>query len=935
MGSESGSSNEYLDRFKQYYKGIIKQANVLSKGEETNEENYLELSDGLPLDKSNLIPHQYIVKFKENIKLTEKVQITFEKSTGCELLQYIPEHSYLVYINNDQVKKVQAYPQVSHLIPLTPKMKVDPNLIRDMESGVFESCSVNTPGRKVGGAIVHMSVSLVPELSSQSARDVAGQIRSACENLTNVKYLRVVSNRKVMISLQICSRHDLVLVVDILAHHPAIHWIERFDMERDGFLPENYNARLIVQQGSSRASIGDGPFYQVGITGKNQTVAITDSGLDVDHCFFHDPAASVPVIQSSDSLIRTVLNAPQAVESNHRKIKAYVAFMDRKDGGHGHGSHTSGTLAGKCLYPDSPICKHNGIAQDSKLVFFDVGCDLDGGCQCDSFDACPCYMYPEGKCPGKNKLVTPIDLYSGLFEPQYKLGARISSNSLGGKIGNGYTQSTQEIDKFQYEHDDFLVVWSAGNSGAKGYMTLTGPSKQAKNSIIVGASVSGIESWKEALKYRNYTQRANILRKKLTKKYNCKCGVCNIKKCSAIDKLKSEEGCNAYMGDNCKFKHKLKIMKKKLNFNVSFACSQKCALKSLEDEKLKPFFNEQNLADFSSLGPTLDGRIKPDIVAPGYFLLSARSHFGSQEGKCSLSNKNDMKLQLKEMGGTSMSTPVVASAATLVRQYFTDGFYPYGKPSVNAEYTQPSAALIKAILIQSARGMKGLARKTDSFTHFNKKHRTIFEGHGLINLSNTLKLANNPQTPQDLFVIDRQEITTDIIHSYTFNVGDNATELAITLAWTDYPASPMASLALVNDLDLKLEYETNGEVQSIYGNHLYNNNQPDRLNNVEKILIPLPPVNTDLIVTVKGHNVPHGPQKYSLVINGKKITKASRIRRSLDVTDVSPSNIVNFFNWEFALIITSLATALLVSVAVNIGLCVYSCIKRKATYANL
>jgi Subtilase family len=49
--------------------------------------------------------------------------------------------------------------------------------------------------------------------------------------------------------------------------------------------------------------------------------------------------------------------------------------------------------------------------------------------------------------------------------------------------------------------------------------------------------------------------------------------------------------------------------------------------------------------------------------------------------------------------GTSMATPLVAGAAILVRQYFTDGWYPLGIPKPAHKIATPSAALIKATLI--------------------------------------------------------------------------------------------------------------------------------------------------------------------------------------------------------------------------------------------
>lgn len=52
-----------------------------------------------------------------------------------------------------------------------------------------------------------------------------------------------------------------------------------------------------------------------------------------------------------------------------------------------------------------------------------------------------------------------------------------------------------------------------------------------------------------------------------------------------------------------------------------------------------------------------------------------------------------------------MATPVAAASATLLRQYFMDGFYPTGlRTSANAFI--PTGALVKAMLINSAVPMR-------------------------------------------------------------------------------------------------------------------------------------------------------------------------------------------------------------------------------------
>ncbi|WP_139490549.1 S8 family serine peptidase [Brevibacillus dissolubilis] len=58
-----------------------------------------------------------------------------------------------------------------------------------------------------------------------------------------------------------------------------------------------------------------------------------------------------------------------------------------------------------------------------------------------------------------------------------------------------------------------------------------------------------------------------------------------------------------------------------------------------------------NLRDFSSRGPTADGRIKPDIASPGYNIMAAKANSGN--GYVSYS-------------GTSMATPFTAGVAALM-----------------------------------------------------------------------------------------------------------------------------------------------------------------------------------------------------------------------------------------------------------------------------
>ena len=93
-------------------------------------------------------------------------------------------------------------------------------------------------------------------------------------------------------------------------------------------------------------------------------------------------------------------------------------------------------------------------------------------------------------------------------------------------------------------------------------------------------------------------------------------------------------------------------------------------------------------------GPTVDGRIKPDLIAPGIGITSANGY--SEPGECRVSTSS----------GTSLSSPLLAGTAALVRQYFTDGYYPEGKQPTENGFV-PMAALIKAVLVNSGERLTG------------------------------------------------------------------------------------------------------------------------------------------------------------------------------------------------------------------------------------
>jgi hypothetical protein len=238
------------------------------------------------------------------------------------------------------------------------------------------------------------------------------------------------------------------------------------------------------------------------------------------------------------------------------------------------------------------------------------------------------------------------------------------------------------------------------------------------------------------------------------------------------------------------------------------------------------------MADFSSCGPCEDGRIKPDVVAPGTWIASMASSAAPDEAAIAWSVIDDYYVY---MGGTSMSGPAAAGGAAAFVQY-------YQSTHTNAT---PSPALVKAALINSASELNEADGGPGPIPNFQ-------EGWGRVTLTNLIESQRNFQMLDQTALLS----TGEVYQQHTF-VGNSNQSLKITLAYTDVAGFPGAIPALVNDLDL----EVVGPDGTLYrGNQFFNGESipnatsSDSLNNVEAVHLaqPLP---GDYLVRVRGVNV--------------------------------------------------------------------------------
>ena len=277
------------------------------------------------------------------------------------------------------------------------------------------------------------------------------------------------------------------------------------------------------------------------------------------------------------------------------------------------------------------------------------------------------------------------------------------------------------------------------------------------------------------------------------------------------------------------------------------------------------------IADFSSRGPTEDGRISPQIVAPGKYILSAGA-LPEYWGECDeyvpdvmgmSGEQGDIALLFK--AGTSMATPVVSGTAALVRQYFEEEYYPVGRKKAGI-YIKPSGALVKAVLLNGAQtDIKGVDNGSGGVTPTTAYDNTI--GFGRVNLATSLYIEGFSSVQAQVWDRETLQDVVQEVKKYSVDIdrskGCQHKDLSVTLVWVEEAATPGCTLCVLNDIDLEVTRNSDSTVHYPNGR-----TGPDRVNNAERVVIQDVADKEDFTIQVRAHNLNVATQQFALVATG-------------------------------------------------------------------
>jgi hypothetical protein len=405
------------------------------------EANFVSFANGIILDTrtgepnlpAGLVVHEapgqvgyYIIQFEGPIR---REWVRELERRGLELFGYLPNYAMLGRLDREQHDLVKTLPRVRWVGLFQPAYKLQ-HVLLDAR-GFREVVIQLMPGEAREALVDFIAASggtVIDALTTSFATTVRAGIAA-----------------------------DLIPEI---AQLQEVLWIEEWTA------PEiaNNQCQWVTQTGWKSSPQPDTAMavrtsWQRGVRGQRLVLSTTDTGLNLGHDLFRDPALPV--------------TAP-GIWPDHRKVVAFKLYQGADAGENVyHGSHVNGTVAGDDS-ATSGSSYYDGMSIKGRLYFVDVS-NAGGGFVIGS-DLTPLWdsVYLGRGLPDS---VRPILQHSGSW------GA---SNSVG-----DYKLMDASTDAYSWAHPDFLNIMAAGNESNP--LRIRNPGI-AKNVITVGATGNGTSS---------------------------------------------------------------------------------------------------------------------------------------------------------------------------------------------------------------------------------------------------------------------------------------------------------------------------------------------------------------------------------------------------------------------------------------------------------
>lgn len=787
------------------------------------------------IDTTSEIPHGdfdndgaglFYVTFKSRFAGDRANIEKLEEQHGLRFDGYLPQSSYMLYAPHRKVGRLAENKNVLWVgaMPATDKV---PHKMARVEHLTVVWADGHVPGQ---------DEEIVPHLSTEFERLKERMAARFPEQglFSWGQFNPANGNRFVTLSIHSLEHYNTVL--SWVLHHgsPRIRFVEPQPENR---LHSALETHIIVDGNYSCATnnpLCDYSTFFGPINGTGQTIGIIDSGVDMASCFFYDPNFQADTLD----LTAHKVSFYQTNSANN--------YGDATDGT-GHGTFVAGLAVGAvndqtALFTSAEVTEantFNGVAPGAKLYVSDAMVGRQSSLSVDF-----------------------STLASNYFDPMFNNGVRIAVIPWGSQInlaGNKAYYSSQDnvFDTYLATHPEFLVVASAGNNGLGGNGRIDSPAS-AKNTLAVGGSLGAHNSFL-------FTDYVPNLADVAQAEYVAYCTI------GDVSLYYSEVFCTVMGQDTPCTSFQSVLCAGQFDGTPSGCCGLPyfapiCCPSVVINfwAASRALYSQDSGYPQSSRGPTYDGRIKPEVVAPAQRLFSANySGLGADAAPyCGVWSDTPYTGQAVTVSeGTSGAAGVVAGAAALVRQWMINGYYPVGVPNIpeSIPITSPSAALVKAALINSGESLFQIDHNGASAWQAIPNLAYEIQGFGRVNLKNTLSV--DPSV-KNLVLLDNQVILyTNHTLRYCIRVNDGSTYIRITAVWTDPPASIGAGVANVNNVDLVLVRDDGHEFRA------NKKTQFDSVNNVEDIYAPAL-TGRFYTIAIHGTYIPQGPQPVAIAISG-------------------------------------------------------------------